>query len=125
MLKKGGISKLRQKASQLKDAGVERTAKFAEQKNYSQAMDYTQSAAMKVFVTAHAEMHDCLDDDKKFLKVTDAVHDEFPPKVRLFLRKKRFRKIMLKLREKYRENDYLFPERESAEIIKANFEEGD
>ena len=119
------LSKIKDKASQIKDVGIREASKLRENESSADAMDHIQNVAKQIFQKIGSEASDALDNDEKFLKVIDTAYDTLPFQVRIFIRRKRFQKIMLKMRKKYREKKEMLPDDSSMEIIKETMVEDD
>ena len=126
MFKKAKMfSKVKDKAFQVKDAGIREASKFRDSESVSDATKHIQNVAKQVFQKIGSEASDALDNDEKFLKVVDTAYDTLPFQVKIFLRRKRFQKIMLKMRKKYRKKKEMLPDDSSMEIIKETMVEDD
>ena len=111
------LSKIKDKASQVKDAGIREASKFRESESVADAMGHIQNVAKQIFQKMEAGATDALDNDEMFLKVVDTGYDTLPSQVKIFLRRKRFHQIMLKLREKHSEKKEMLSDDSSMEII--------
>lgn len=119
------LSKIKDEASQVKDVGIRGASKLRDSESVSDATKHIQNVAKQIFQKMGAGATDALYNDEKFLKVVDMAYDTLPFQVKIFIRRKRFHKIMLKLREKYREKKEMLPDDSSMEIIKESMAEGD
>jgi len=90
MLKKvKSVTKMKEKASKLKEAGVKEAAKISQIEDTSQVMGYIQNSAREVFQKIQSEGSECIDDEERFLRVVDAVHGRLPFQLKILIRKKR------------------------------------
>lgn len=119
------LSKIKDKTSQIKDVGIREASKLRENESVSDATKHVHNIAKQVFQKIGSEASDALDNDERFLKMVDTAHDTLPFQVRIFIRRKRFQKIMLKMRKKYREKKEMLPDDSSMEIIKESIVKDD
>lgn len=121
MFKKIGVlDKIKGKATQVREAAAEVTKTSLTDSLKSKDMaQKVQEAALQLFQRVKLEANDAVNDDEKFFKAVDFSYDRLPFQVKVFLRRKRFHKIMLKLRERYMIDKGSFTGASSLEIIQA------
>ena len=113
------LKSLGEKSASIYNAGKDSFNQISNAGTIDEAKKYINEAVLNVFESIKSETKDYVSDDDKLIKSADLAYKALPPPVKIFLRKKRFRKIVLNVRDKCKDNYGLVNEC-SMEVIDNN-----